>query len=133
MVLPLETRPTAAASSRAFLEPPRKHADAGKQRRTCAASEQLFRTCSGWQTTEAHRPDYRCCVSQVDDPPVQAYSTYWEGLLRKEYRELADSLKERRAKWPTGRLEATGLAIIDAYAAPELLPNRTSSARKLYA
>ena len=47
------------------------------------------------------------------------YSTYWDGLLTREYRDIADQLKQKRARWPHRRLEAAGLAIFDAFAAPD--------------
>ena len=57
-------------------------------------------------------------------PPVDlgspgAYATHWERLLRREYREAADELRQRRAKWSRARLEASGLSIFDASATPE--------------
>ena len=48
-----------------------------------------------------------------------AYSAYWGELLGREYREATSQLKERRAKWPRGRLESSGLVIFDADASPE--------------
>lgn len=39
--------------------------------------------------------------------------------MKREHREAAEELRERRSKWSRGRLEASGLAIFDATASPE--------------
>jgi hypothetical protein len=58
-------------------------------------------------------------------PPIEnggeaaAYAAYWEELLRREYREAADSLRQRRSKWPRARLESSGLCLFDACATPD--------------
>ena len=49
----------------------------------------------------------------------KAYAAHWEDLLKREHREAAEELRERRSKWSRGRLEASGLAIFDATASPE--------------
>ena len=49
----------------------------------------------------------------------ESYTSHWEQLLQSEYRETADQLREKRAKWSRGRLEASGLAVFGASATPE--------------
>ena len=69
----------------------------------------------------------RCCAGPTGDQPTPApdfsspesYSSHWEQLLRREYRETAEQLREKRAKWSRGRLEASGLAVFGASATPE--------------
>ena len=71
----------------------------------------------------------RCCAGgggPTDQPTPapdfsgpESYSSHWEQLLRREYRETADQLREKRAKWSRGRLEASGLAVFGASATPE--------------
>ena len=50
---------------------------------------------------------------------ADSYAMYWEQLLKSEYRETADVLRARRAEWSRQRLEASGLAVFGASAAPE--------------
>ena len=59
------------------------------------------------------------CMSEAPVSHPEAYSTYWQQLLTREYREGADQLRQKRARWPPRRLEASGLAIFDATAAPD--------------
>ena len=71
----------------------------------------------------------RCCAAgggPTDQPAPapdfsgpESYSSHWEQLLRREYRETAEQLREKRAKWSRGRLEASGLAVFGASATPE--------------
>ena len=65
----------------------------------------------------------KCCAAQQTSTCAwcgpDAYATHWEQLLRLEYREAAEELRQRRAKWSRARLEANGLAIFDASATPE--------------
>ena len=64
-------------------------------------------------------------TSRADEAPTliengpATYATYWEELLRREYREAADGLRQRRSKWPRARLESSGLCLFDACATPD--------------
>ena len=53
------------------------------------------------------------------DSKSDLYTEYWDQLLRREYRETADQLRERRAKWSPARLAASGQAIFGATASPD--------------
>ena len=50
---------------------------------------------------------------------AHAYAVHWEDLLTLEHREIATELRARRGKWSNDRLEATGMAVLDAVAEPE--------------
>ena len=60
-----------------------------------------------------------CAVPPPDFRSPDEYAAYWEQLLQREYRETADQLRERRAKWSRQRLEASGLIVFGASATPE--------------
>jgi len=50
---------------------------------------------------------------------IDLYCDYWERQLLQEYREQKEQGKLQRAKWSTQRLEARGLAILEAFAEPD--------------
>ena len=66
---------------------------------------------------EFSSPDQPTPATDFSGP--ESYSSHWEQLLRREYRETAEQLREKRAKWSRGRLEASGLAVFGASATPE--------------
>ena len=68
-------------------------------------------------------PAIRCAAAAVPlaaaDSRSDIYTEDWDQLLRREYRETAEQLRERRAKWSPARLAASGQAIFGATAAPD--------------
>lgn len=47
------------------------------------------------------------------------YTTYWDEILSQEYRAAVEEIKDRRSKWSDARLEAIGMSIFGASAAPD--------------
>lgn len=52
-------------------------------------------------------------------PIYDRYVLHWDHLLLEEHSETIQQLRQRRSQWSPQRLEAFGLAILDAYAEPE--------------
>ena len=59
------------------------------------------------------------CCAAPDLSGTESYTVYWEQLLQREYRETADQLRDKRAKWSQKRLEASGLGVFGASATPD--------------